>query len=265
MARLFASNNKGKDSDKSSYEDVMAEILRRTTAPDPLPRYNDKLPKLKKRPPVKTVKKINISSPVNHSSESNYQKIVLGVGPKPAAKKPQDVTVNLSFKLKRPTFKNAKKFIGSHKRPFIMASVCALLLVGGITAYKVISNKDKGAVAGVVQIAPKTVFLPKEAPEGFTVGSSKQELENGAILYTVFGPRGEEITINQQASAPDFNQDMLNGGLKFTTPHGTAYVLQDNERITGYLLAEDSWVLLNSTDELDPEDMRILIRSLEPI
>jgi hypothetical protein len=183
-------------------------------------------------------------------------------------KTPQAISFNFSLKLPRFSFSKLKNFATDHPgiiKKLCFATLSLVLLVGAVPLIKNFMPKDAPKVAGAHIIAPKTVFLPKPVPDGFTVGSSKQELENGAMLYTVFGPGGEEITINQQSSAPNFDQSILEGGFTFTTPHGTAYVLEGTDRITGYLLSDDSWVLLNNTDGLSPNDMEILINSLKPI
>lgn len=183
-------------------------------------------------------------------------------------RKPANVQVQLSINLKKPTLTPVKRFARTHKIQLLRVGALALSLMvvgSGLAIYNGRNRSDSQSVAGVTYIAPKTVFLPRPAPEGYTVGSSKQELENGAILYTIYGPSGEEITVTQQSEPADFKDEVFKDALRFNTPHGIGYVIEDMERTTGFLLADESWVLVNTPRGFPSDEMRTLIRSLQPI
>lgn len=270
-------------SEEEAYQNAVSSLMRTAHAPTEDSRKKRhgffqsvparRQPQTIVRPhPTTDVNQINPPPSITLDDEQQYRNSIFGPAlqnkQKPKQKKPINVQVQLSFSLKKPSLKPLKRFAANHRTQLIRlgtVAACLALIGGGATLYTNRNKSDSQGVAGATYIAPQTIFLPRPVPEGYSVGSSKQELENGAILYTVYGPKGEEITITQQAEPADFKDEVFKDALRFNTPYGIGYVIEDMERTTGFLLADDSWVLINTPRGFPSEEMRTLIRSLQPV
>src|SRR5690606_38419246 len=123
-----------------------------------------------------------------------------------------------------------------------------LFVIGTVGVFKVISKNDT-APDQATNIAPETTLVPKEIPAGFSAGSSLQTLDNGATVYTMYSDKGYEISVTQQAKDANFSQPIIRGASAFTTPKGRAFILDEPDRITGYLFTDKTWVLFNSVGD----------------
>lgn len=159
----------------------------------------------------------------------------------------------------------AKEWVHGHSRILIKTAVgITVFFLVIVLPYQMIRSRPKLDQATPGTLAPQKVFTPRDLPEGFSVGSSTKTLENGALLYDIYGPDGEFITVSQQTGQADFDQSILNGAFKFSTVYGTAYIFDAPERITGYLFADETWVLFNTTDDLPLNDLRKLMETFRP-
>lgn len=270
-------------SEEEAYQNAVSSLMRSATSPAVPAKEPSRLRSFGRRSrPVATThqRQARVIAPTPTTpepitgaldDEHSYRDNIFGPSRplrKPKKSKPANVQVQLSINLKKPSIAPVKRFAQTYKTQLVRLGalgLCLMVAGGGLAIYNNRNRSDTQGVAGATYIAPKTVFLPRPVPEGYTVGSSKQELENGAVLYTVYGPSGEEITITQQSEPANFKDEVFKDALRFNTPHGIGYVIEDMERTTGFLLADESWVLINTPRGFPSDEMRTLIRSLQPI
>lgn len=151
------------------------------------------------------------------------------------------------------------------KRLVFLKLMAALLLIGGLYLGKkfYISHRNDIAKKSQSSITPTQVFVPDNLPKDYSVASGTQTLFNGALVYSIYTSTGKLITITQQAKPKDLPNDFFKNSESFDTKYGKAYIVQRSERINGYLLSGNTWVLLNSEDA-SPQEMRQVILSIKP-
>lgn len=158
-----------------------------------------------------------------------------------------------------------KEWAVDHRPRLIKWAVgLTILLLMIVLPYQIIRSRSKADQASTGSLAPEKVFTPRNLPEGFSVGSGSKTLENGALLYDVYGPGGELITISQQAIPEGFDTDIFDGAMSFDSRMGKSYIIENIERITGYIISTDSMLLFNSVEAISSSDLRLLMESFRP-
>jgi hypothetical protein len=194
-----------------------------------------------------------IISPSNHSVRTQQENL-------------KKINNYHTFAIQVPSPKKFIRSIKNRKEIWIKIAVIFVSVAILYVSYQIFratraSNDDTQTDSSY--IAPEAVYTPRNLPEGYSVGSSSQTLENGAVLYQIYDNKGRSIIVTQQSKPNEFDEKILEGAAKFQTPSGTGYVLENIDRTTGYLFTEKSWVLLNSTDGVDAAQMREVIHSLK--
>lgn len=196
------------------------------------------------------------------ASRTAYQQFLLDSQHKQESHRSSPPTVNSTRTTAATTLSSS-----CIRKPLLRVAAFLVLLTGIISA-SLLAYRYWRAPTPIQQentdLTPQSVIVPMKLPEGYSVGSSLQSLENGAKLYTIYTDKGQEITVTHQAKDDSFIQPVVKGAASFTTPVGTAFVLKDGERTTGYLFTDAVWVLFNSTSPMEPEDMRRLIEVFVP-
>lgn len=113
-------------------------------------------------------------------------------------------------------------------------------------------------------ITPAKVYVPPKLPEGFSTAGSPESLDNGALLYTVYDNKGNTITITQQSRPKNFDTSIFGGAEGINAPLGKAYIVQSKDRMTGYVIAENTMVLFNTKPDIEPQTMYDLMLTFRP-
>lgn len=179
--------------------------------------------------------------------------------PVAAVNKTHTISINV------PDLGAIKRFFKSKrlKKMLLIASVGVLCLFGALQGFKYWTGRDKQAV-DPNSIAPEAVYTPQNLPEGYSVGSASQSLDNGALLYTVYDDKGREITVTQQSKPAELDLNMFKDASKFDTILGKAYILESEERITGYILSDQTMILFNSSSGVNSVSLRPLMEAFKP-
>lgn len=209
------------------------------------------------------------------SANKDYlSKIAAPKGPAPAPARPVSTPAKTAAKDRTITIQisgldvrgSIKRWAGRHrrlvrllKRLAILAAILLIVLFA-INRFK----GDKKPQYEGEDITPSNVYVPKDLPEGYSVGSGSQELENGAVLYTVYTDKGYQISVTQQYRPSSLNMSMFNGAQSFDTRLGKAYIIEAIDRITGYILTDDSMLLFNTTGPISSVDMKKLMEAFQP-
>lgn len=138
--------------------------------------------------------------------------------------------------------------------------VILLLTWAGIAIYKRITRAEPPPE----DLAPSVVYVPHNLPDGFSIGSGAQKLENGAQFYTVYDNKGHAITISQQSMPTNFNVSIFGESPGFDTPLGKGYVVNSDDRTTGYVMAEKTMLLFNTVPDIELETLQDLMIAFEP-
>lgn len=192
-------------------------------------------------------------------SQPTPQPIVPPSPPPPSSNAARTLVIQI------PSLAKIKKFIIHNRRlilKFLIVLISVGLIYGAVTIIQQL-RADKNSPFTGTNIAPDKVYTPRDLPEGYSVGSASQTLENGAVLFTLYDNKGRAITVTQQSKPQEFNEKLLESAIKFPTPSGTGYVIEEEDRTTGYLFTESSWVLFNSTEGISANQMREVIYALK--
>ncbi|MDQ3064934.1 MAG: hypothetical protein M3Q36_01555 [bacterium] len=156
----------------------------------------------------------------------------------------------------------------SRNRSLLTGLMVTVIVIGiVITGSKFYLNSRNNSDSSNNQagiLAPEKVFVPVGLPEGFEIGSKKETLENGALIFSVFDPEGRLIAITQQAKPTEFDMALFKNVPKFNSPHGEAYILEEPGRINGYIFGEETWVLFNGSGGVKYQDLKKLMLTLQP-
>jgi hypothetical protein len=206
-----------------------------------------------------------LGKPENNS----YQRWVLGM----REKQPEPTRYKLrknqyTFVIKIPAFdlraaKNRIRRLRPALIKTLVAVIAAIVLLFGARYGLRLLNNDR-AEDKPNNIAPKEVYVPTNLPDGFSVVGNSQSLENGALLYQVYGPNGQLITITQQVRPADFNMEIFKDAQSFNTPLGKGYIIEDPSRITGYVITVDTMLLFNSTANINNASLQTLMQAFNP-
>lgn len=206
-------------------------------------------------------------SPSDHIRPNSYQRSVLGLTEFPSAthktnpKQTRYHTITIQFPAFSPANRKKLRSAGRKLLP-VLAGILILLIFG--LAGKHFLTRSESPKPGVENVAPQSVIVPKNLPDGFSVGSSSQSLENGTVIYLVYDEKGNEVTISQQALPTSMDTGLFSGSLAFETRLGKAYIIETVDRITGYILSTDSMILFNSTDAISSTSLRQLMEAYQP-
>ncbi|MDQ3123832.1 MAG: hypothetical protein M3Q14_04080 [bacterium] len=200
------------------------------------------------------------------STQASYQQAVFGKVKHRRTQRAVQTYHTIAIQIPALDYKKPAHWFKSHRKAasiFALMPVITYASVYGIRfALQKRAEKSEVLQASTTSITPPSVYTPHNLPTGFTVGSGTQQLDNGAVMYTVFDDEGRQIYITQQSKPQEFDEAMLQGSQKFGTPNGTGYVKEDPERITGFLFTASSWVLLNGAPGVSQDKMVELILGL---
>ncbi len=186
-------------------------------------------------------------------------------GPRRKVAKPAPVAgPSIVIKLPALPFHKVKDFF-LRRRPLFIKSFVLLLIIGGAVfgLREYIKYSSHKSIVNDGRVTPTEIFVPSNLPDGYSVGSGTQTLDNGALLYSVYTDKGKLVTITQQAKPEDLADDFFKDATTFTTDYGKAYILQEGDRINAYLISDKTWVLFNSTGA-SSRDMKLLITAIKP-
>ena len=206
----------------------------------------------------------------NNSHESAaYRRGVFGPSRRrniSASPRPRPAHITIAIQIPSQPFKRLRRWLSLHKKlifiPLGIAALIALPFAGLNIWQQYKSRQDTNTATSPLK--PEKVFLPIDLPAGYEVVSTNESLENGAMVYRIYNPEGQIITITQQAKPDDFDMKTFASVPSFNTPYGKAYILEDAGRINGYIFDEKTWVLFNSTARIEYDSMKELMLGLKP-
>lgn len=201
------------------------------------------------------------------SHPTAYQRSVLGLTefptepPRKNSRRTRYHTIAIQF----PAFSlsGLKKLPAPSRRAWLVLAGAGLVIVAFVAGQRLISRREQ-PTTNITNVAPQSVVVPKKLPDGFSVGSSSQSLQNGAVIYIVYDDKGNEVTISQQALPENMDTSLFAGSQAFETRLGKAYIIETVDRITGYILGSDTMILFNSIDAISNISLRQLMEAYQP-
>ncbi len=159
----------------------------------------------------------------------------------------------------------SKKYL---KKSALILGGLAILLVGS-AGFRLINNNAEDKSNEITQKStepePSSVYAPTYLPDGYSIVSDTQVLDNGALFYEIYTDSGDVVSVTQQAKPADIESlDMFSQIPNIETRVGKGYIVEAVDRITGYILADKTMILFNSTAEVSASEMRKIMEAYKP-
>jgi len=114
------------------------------------------------------------------------------------------------------------------------------------------------------QAASFNPLIPTSLPNTYNIDQSTIAYDQDVLIYQVSSSNGATVTISQQKLPEDFRQQTLESSDTFSTSYGTASVnlLADGRTTVNVFSDSGLLVLFNTTDPIQTDDMKTIVRSL---
>lgn len=171
------------------------------------------------------------------------------------------------IKLVNPDNKTNEKPKPRHKiwRLTLLTTVPLLILASAGTFYLFNSHKSSPIPKNIRQSARFTLYYPSPMPAGFSFDQSSLSFSNQVLIIAFKSSNGSQLTLSEQLKPSNFDFSQLKQGVKFPTVYGNAVISSTGNRVTGSLLAGNTWILFNTTGPLDTSQLQNLIGRLRPL
>lgn len=147
-----------------------------------------------------------------------------------------------------------------------LAALLALFALAGVAVaiYETHSG-DPGeqALQAAKAVVSHPVYYPKRLPSGYYYKTGSMKAGSGVVVFVIAGPQNQQIVVTEQAKPKGYDFSQLSGTVEFQAPLGSAYVEDFDNRTTGSIVTDQTWIITNTYTPIGADIMREILSSFQ--
>jgi len=158
---------------------------------------------------------------------------------------------------------STKMVRANRKRIILLAA--AFLILAGTSVGILISHRQTSLIPDEFLAAAKTtgypLYYPTNLPPGYYFKAGSLHASPSAVVFTITSADGNPIAVTEQAKPSGFDFSQLSGTDEFQTSLGNAYVEDFETRTTGSIVANKTWIIINTNNPVGSDAMKQVLAS----